>query len=280
MEPINVSDYYFLQTLYNLPDLKYEVQKYRAIDNAFTFSHKTEELAIVVTPTIGTEHLRHAISSVLNQSYKKLVHLIVCDGQRHLKNVSDIVSEFSDHRLSLMVLPYNTGASGFNGHRIYSAISFLLNSEFTLLLDEDNWYGQRHVESLISCIKTQKLDWAYSMRTIHDEQGTLLVDDDCESIGPFRPISGFKCLVDTNCYCFRTEVLAKVGHHWYHTSGADRYVFGKLSQLFPKYSTTKLHTLRYRLKSHKGLSKDFFIEGNRVMRERYNGYLPWKQQDY
>lgn len=138
-----------------------------------------------------------------------------------------MLSFFAGWVLFVSLVPFNTcnGIAGykFNGHRIYAACSYLINARYVFFLDEDNWYDPNHVSSLVELIEGDNLDWAYSLRKIHDHNGVFIVNDDCENLGPWLPFSGYHNLVDTNCYAVKREVLAKVAHAWYHPLGADRF---------------------------------------------------------
>lgn len=233
------------------------------------------DLATIVTPTTGNPLLYYAIKSVLEQSYGYIEHWVIADGPNYAPLVSSIIQKFDDDRLKLMVLPNNTGKHGYNGHRIYAAIPFLINSEFILFLDEDNWWDRNHVQSLIDTIKKEDLDWAFSMRKICKENGHFVVNDDCESIGDYPSFSGRPSLVDTNCYAFRRTSLLQSAHYWYHPLQADRYFFYQHKRKSPRFLSTGLYTVNYRLSNSKPPFSDFFIEGNKAMFNIYDGKLPW-----
>ena len=114
-----------------------------------------EKPVTVITPTIGSPKLLDAITSVLNQTYK-CNHVIVVDGRDYANQVLNII----DPRLvNIVVSPENTGKTGgnFYGHRIYAAYPHLINSDYILFLDEDNWYEPNHVETLRSEEHTSEL---------------------------------------------------------------------------------------------------------------------------
>lgn len=162
-----------------------------------------------------------------------------------------------------------------NGHRIYAAMPFLVNSQYILFLDEDNWYREDHVESLVECIEKNNLSWAYSMRNIFTEKGEFVAPDDCESVGSYPPFSGHAPLVDTNCYCFKRAELIRSASYWYHPRKADRYFFYHLKRNSPDFMPTGKYTVNYRLKENKPLFPSFFLEGNSIMLRKYKGKLPW-----
>src|SRR5688572_21615021 len=117
--------------------------------------------AIVITPTIGNPGLEDAMNSVRKQSYSNIVHLVVVDGKQYENSVLEILKKIPDYNYELVIFPWNTGANQWNGHRIFAAFGFLINEDYVLFLDDDNWFEEDHVSSLINCIKNNQLDWAY-----------------------------------------------------------------------------------------------------------------------
>ena len=130
-----------------------------------------EKPVTVITPSIGSKKLLDAIMSVATQTYK-CKHLIVIDGPEFSESVMDIIkiTQMMDPQpnINVVVSPENTGKTGgnFYGHRIYAAYPHLLNSDYILFLDEDNWYEPDHVETLVKAIEEKNLDFSYSLRKI------------------------------------------------------------------------------------------------------------------
>lgn len=143
--------------------------------------------AVVLTPTTGRPHLADAIKSVSLQSFQSLVHMLVVDGAQYEDSVREILSHANGERCETCVLPHNTGQHGINGHRIYAAFPLLLNADYILFLDEDNWFELDHVSSLVDALENSGADWAHSMRKIYTHDGVYVADDNCESLGGYRP---------------------------------------------------------------------------------------------
>ncbi len=232
--------------------------------------------AVVITPATGSKELVNAIDSIDRQTYKDLLHLIVVDGDCYLEDTLKILRETKASSYKLVSLPFNTGNNGFNGHRIYASIPYILNCKYVFLLDEDNWYDDNHIESLINLIEENDLDWAYSFRKIYSHDKKFITDDNCESLGDYPSYSARINLVDTSCYAIKAEVLKRICHIWYHPLGADRIFFDALSTHFKKYAASKLYTLNYRLHSNRPPLDNFFYQGNQAMLVKYNGY-PWQK---
>lgn len=219
---------------------------------------------MVITPTTGKDTVKKAIESVKAQTIAT-DHLIVADG---------IDTDFSIMPY-FMRLPENVGADGWYGHRVYAAMPLMVNADYILFLDEDNWFEPNHVETMINKIKSKNLMWAYSLRRICDESGQYVCDDDCESLGrsPAFYDSNLN-FVDTNCYCFRREFLVTVAHSFYGQWGADRPFYKAASTALPAFGCTGEATVNYRAPER---LLEMFREGNKLMKQAYK-VLPWRMK--
>jgi len=177
-----------------------------------------------------------------------------------------------------MTLPYNTGANGFYGHRIYAGVPHLLNADYIFFLDEDNWYEPDHVASLVEVLDRGN-DFAYSFRKIFNPDKSYVADDNCEALGKW-PIyfthNDPQYLIDTSSFAFKREFLQKTCHLWHSGWGGDRRYFYSVLAGNPKWDTNYKHTLCYRLDGNPGsVDGKFFIEGNKRQLEHYNNNLSW-----
>jgi len=230
----------------------------------------------VVTPTIASDLLEQCVSSVDNQTYKDLTHYIFIDGCQYEPKAREILVGSSKTRM--VELEENVG-KGWYGHRVYAACSFLVNADIICYLDEDNWYEPNHVEELVKAIETGA-QWAYSLRKIYDKHGNYICDDNCESLGKW-PIyfNNDAYHIDTSSFAVRRDVAVNIGHAWYGQWGADRQFFSNLKKFFPNFECTGNHSLCYRLDGNpNSVTSEFFEEGNRYMKEKYQGNYPWHQK--
>lgn len=252
---------------------------YESIDQIIKTAHAVSPRAVVLTPSTGSPFLARAVESVLKQEYEDIFHLVIVDGPIFELDVRRITSRFPPEQCKVVTLPFNTGANGINGHRIYASFPLLTNSDYIFFLDEDNWWDTDHASSLVELLEKEDMDWVYSMRKIytHDEQ--YIADDNCESIGPHLPYSykvkNWPSYIDTNCYAFKRNTIVQTAHHWYHPLRADRYFFSQLVEKFPRYISSKKYTVNYRLKKDGPVSTAYISEGNEFMINKYGFQLPW-----
>ena len=244
----------------------------------------------IITATIGKPQLANCIESVRNQTYKNIEHIVVIDGKEHWNNADEILTavEFpaNNPQENLIVLPYSTGKDRFNGHRIYGAFTYLANGDFVFWLDDDNSIEPNHVESLVNLVTENKLDWAYSLRKIVDDNDNVICNDDCENLGKYKSVINDH-FVDVSCFFVRRELAVNIAPVWYRQARppngmmeVDRALTAVLmhEQNKLKFDTNNDYTVKYRVGST-GISvqADFFINGNAEMLKRYAGKLPWKQ---
>mgnify|MGYP003339472425 FL=1 len=238
----------------------------------------TKPLVTIITPTTGTKHLEKCVDSVAKQTYNNIQHLVVVDGKEHRKKVEQQIH----HDVDLLVLPYNTGHSQYNGHHIYGASTFLCNGDYIIFLDEDNWLEPNHVESLVDVIGENS--WAYSLRKIVDSEGKYLCNDDCESLGNWPSILN-DYFVDVNCYMLRKDMALNFAPGWYRRARhpqeqpeVDRLLSGWLRRNNFKANCSGVYSVNYRVASRAdSVSGEFFLKGNEYMKQRMNGEYPWRK---
>lgn len=243
----------------------------------------------VITATTGKSTLAECIASVREQTYTNIEHIVVVDGKERWEQVDPILHAvqfpMSYINEQICVLPYPTGANRFNGHRIYGAFTYLSSGDYIMWLDDDNILEPNHVESLVKTVEENKLDWAYSLRKIIDEEGKFICNDDCESLGKWKSVLNDH-FVDVNCFFLKRDLAVSVSPIWYRQARqpgvmeVDRALTAVL--MHPnnnlKFDTNGDYTVRYRVGST-GISVQagFFLDGNQKMLQHYNGALPWKK---
>lgn len=221
---------------------------------------------VVITPTIGTKYLQQAINSVTQQTIPT-EHMVIVDGR--------LDNPFTVHPNTKVVhLSENTGHDGYNGHRIYAAFPMLTDADFIFFLDEDNWYEPTHVEKLVNFIQEKDLQWAYSLRNIVRQDGSFVIQDNCESLGiwpsVFAPNHHF---VDTNCYAFKRKYLMRHSHEFFGSHFfMDRLFYGAMEKALPEFDCNGEHTINYRVRQH---HEAMHLQGNEATKQHYQGNYPW-----
>ena len=224
---------------------------------------------MVITPTTGKDTVIKAIGSVNCQTIPT-EHLIVKDGKVKHTLI------YATKTRKIITLPENVGGGGWYGHRVYAAMPFMVNADYILFLDEDNWFEPNHVETLINKIKSKDLMWAYSLRRIVDDREQYVCEDDCESLGRWPTFYDHTLnFVDTNCYCFRREYLVHVCQHFYGQWGQDRVFYQAASKSLPAFGCTGEATVNYRAPER---LFNMFKEGNEKMINAYKQPLPWRNK--
>ena len=229
------------------------------------------ERIMVITPTTGKDTVKKAIVSIADQTIQ-VEHLLVHDGAEAKEKMSNwgLLGN-----VKTITLPENIGGNGWYGHRVYAAMPLMVNADYILFLDEDNWFEPNHVETLLQKIKSKDLMWAHSLRRIVDEAGQYIGDDDCESLGRYPTFYDHTLnFVDTNCYCFKREYLVTVAHAFYGQWGADRQFYKAAASALPAFGCTGEATVNYRAPER---LLGLFAEGNAAMKKAYVD-LPWRKK--
>ena len=238
-------------------------------------------LVTVITPTTGSHQLYNVLASVSKQTYSNIEHIVVADGPQYSKATQGMLE---GSQALLMQLPYNTGHSQYNGHRIYGAMSYIANGDYLCFLDQDNWYEDNHIESLVDVIQ-QGNDWAYSLRKIVSQEGKYICNDDCESLGKWDSVINDK-FIDVNCFMIPKAAAIQFSPYWYRRARhpqeqpeVDRILSPFMMQMCKKFDTNGEYTVNYRVASRADSVQDvFFIKGNEVMKQRMNGEYPWRKK--
>lgn len=237
----------------------------------------------IITPTVGTKHLEKNLSSVSNQTYDKVKHYVVIDGPHYKKAAESILDNYNDK--CVLQLPENTGSDNYNGHRIYGSVPFLVNADYVIFLDEDNWIEPNHVESLVNL--GRYYDWVFSLRKIVNQDGEYVCNDDCESLGQWPTVLHEReYFVDVGCYFLPTKMAIQTSSIWYRRARhpqeqpeVDRLLMQVLLQNKTAYMSTGEYTLNYRVGNRPDSVKaDFFLQGNKIMEQRYPEGFPWRNK--
>ena len=235
----------------------------------------------VITPTIGTKYLKRNLESVSKQTYRTN-HVVVVDGPQYDGGLD--LLEYKDK--TVIHLPENTGGGGYNGHRIYGAVPFLIDADYFIFLDEDNWIDENHVQTLVDAVKDK--EWAFSLRKIVDKDGSYICNDDCESLGLWPTcLSEQEYFVDVGCYFLPKKLAVQLAPIWYRRARhpqeqpeVDRLLMQLLRQNKLTCATTGEYTMNYMVGNRSdSVQAGFFQNGNKFMEQKYDGTFPWRKEN-
>ncbi len=194
-----------------------------------------EPLISVVIPTYNRpEHLRRALDSVFNQTYKRFEVLVVGDKCPELDRFVYAYPYAKDRRFKYYNLPRNGGAGG-HLPRNY-AIKMMCSTKWVAYLDDDNVWKEDHLESLVEEIRqNNNLDMVFGSMLIDGEE--LIFD---------IPRKG---RIDTSCVMHKFSLCVKNGLWKDRIEGGyshDWEFFNRITNEFNcEYKATKKCTLIY-----------------------------------
>jgi len=233
--------------------------------------------AAVVTVTRGDRpwELSNCVASIKAQ-YHPCTHYILCDGD--YQTFADIRKLYWDEHTKVCYWDAKIGGNGYAGQRWLAAAPQLVTENVTFFCNDDDWFSQNHVASIMGLITEKGYDWAYSLRSIYDKEGNFLLEDNCEALGELHDswnIPGHH-FVDWCMWGMKTEYLKQLAIILNQPSPqVDRQFYDAAKHIFPNFTSTKKHTFNFRLGGECGVQKEFFEMGNHALLQRFNGKLPW-----
>lgn len=240
-----------------------------------------QKKVVVITPTVGHRLLPQALRSVQTQTYRHVEHLVVVDGPESESKVRTAVQSLpsAGRQPILMVLPRRTGMNGWNGHRIYAAVPFLVEADFICYLDQDNWFDKEHVETLIEVTLRKGSSATFALRKIYSQSGDFVCTDDCESLGPLHDCyeREGRRHIDTNCWIVSRDLAMSLANDWLVPHSGDRLFAAGVMKRHPDLPCTQKYSVNYTAESTRAsVTIDYFLRGNEIMRQRYPTGLPWR----
>lgn len=253
------------------------VRRRAAEGKLFLVSEKPAQQSFltIITPTTGSRHLKGCLESVQNQTNHNVLHLVVVDGPEFQQAAQDILNQVPvlNIQRQVLVLPENTGAGGYNGHRIYGAMSFCINTPYVSFLDEDNTLDPTHCEHVYEQIAKPKKLWGFTHRQIIEQDGSYVCQDACESLGPYKKNVLGDCLIDVNCVVLSVPLAIRYAWIWYRKARdpllreeVDRLMTRLLSEYEKPETMGQIdtHTINYRVGNRPdSVQAKFFLLGNR-----------------
>jgi glycosyltransferase involved in cell wall biosynthesis len=242
------------------------------------FEHHRRQLRLpkvaIITPTTGGKFLEACVESVQKSTLPNVEHWIVVDGKEHEAKTDLVLAKFEGkHPVVKFVLPKNVGSGGWNGHRVFGSVPFLINADYVAYLDDDNIVDPKQYADLLRSIVANKTKWSYCLRYLMGADGNRVGEDNCESLGGIsHAVYGpGNYLIDTSCYMIERDLAIAAGPIWNARfrdpegrPEPDRELCKTLLMSAP-HSVVRKHHLGYRLGSTTlSVKPEFFEQGNRT----------------
>jgi hypothetical protein len=234
----------------------------RVFDAGLDNPQKSYDVAVVI-PTILRNTLREAIESIYRQKNVGRIQILIGIDvpEQSPESFEPLFSSCPKHCSVFVFYPgYSTSArngglhAAFDGGTLRTVLSYLANSRYLAYLDDDNYWDEFHLTSMLTAIRG--VDWVYSLRWfLHPKTRAPICIDEWESVGVDTGIFAekFGGFVDPNQLLIDKLVCEPVLRLWGvplsndpEAMSADRNVFGFLRQYFKRRSTD-LATVYYYL---------------------------------
>lgn len=208
-----------------------------------------EQAAVaVVIPTVLRPSLARALTSVFAQEFGGRVQVLVgIDAPQGSMEVLEATCRLAPSHYTVQAFypGYSTSVRHNGmwdspaGGALRTILSYLANAPVIAYLDDDNWWGPRHLATLTRAI--EPVDWAFSLRWfVHPATARPICIDQWESVGPGagRFLQEFDGFVDPNCLMIKTKRCAPTFSWWPiplpgdpRGAGSDRHVFDVLRRM-------------------------------------------------
>lgn len=207
----------------------------------------------VITPTTGKDGLCRLRNSLASQTIPS-VHIMLWDDKREgdflwpsvsndvyaVKRPSDL-TEYRQNGLSYSIeIPGSFVKGKAYGSALRSIGLMSANTEFVTFADDDVWFHNDHLETMVNILKQENSQWGFSVRKIWTSEGKYLGEDRFESVGdsPYRKVPYE--MVDNNVMMFRRKFGASAACLYRETEeyNDDRLMYSFLK----KYAGTPSRT--------------------------------------
>ena len=199
--------------------------------------------AAVVIQTVLRPSLLRAVRSVFDQDHTGRIQVLIgVDSHQGDGALLDTLFSECPPNVTLTLLDpgYSTSLrhggfySNHYGGALRTILSYAANSRYVAYLDDDDWWGRKHLSGLLSAIHQK--DWAFSYRWLVDrETGWPICRDEWDARGPGAGINleRFGGFVNPSCLMLDKSACHFILPFWSLSpfadgTGEDRLVFREL----------------------------------------------------
>ncbi len=239
----------------------------------------------VVIQTVLRPTLLRAVRSAFDQDHAGRIQVLIgIDARRGDLALLDTVSREcpANVMLTFLDLGYSTSRrhggfySNHYGGALRTILSYAANSKYVAYLDDDDWWGRKHLSGLLSAIGQK--EWAFSYRWLVDrETGWPICRDEWDARGPGEGINleRFGGFVNPSCLMLDKSACHFILPYWSLSpfsdgSGEDRLVFREL--LKRPWAATGKYTCYYEMdrevQNHPHHAREFAARGIGWMDDR------------
>lgn len=190
----------------------------------------------VITPyhNADSPYLQACITSVQEQTYKNLLHVMVADG-------CNLPPQYTHNNLHNIALPNRLNNYGDSPRSIGVIYAFALGVDAVTFLDSDNWYAPNHVETLVNTCISAQADVVTSRRYVCHLDGSVM---------GMCPESDGMIFCDTNCLLVTQKLAEEAGLWWLIPDDMhvidDRVMWDTLIHATDKIASTHTASVFYR----------------------------------
>ena len=234
----------------------------------------------VITSTIGRPELRKCVESVAAQTYP-CKHYVFVNGPKYHQPVRDVLGPLDFNMKShIYFLAEETGAVGADKpdcNGVFAAAPYLTNADWIFYLNDDDFFDENHVWSLVDLIQRHDLKWAYSLRKFVDINDQVICEDNFNSLGSHTLPHAGPPFVDNSCFAVSRRLACQLGMAWSAVPiMGDRCFFMALQDSGEKYGCTGLYTTNYRIGTGTAVGdSNLYLESDKLVRAQFPKGFPW-----
>lgn len=153
---------------------------------------------------------KRAINSVLKSSYKNLELIIIGDCcEISEKIVSEMIEQQNEEEKgTIRFFNFKEKQPLFSGSLRSKGID-LATGDIIVYIDSDDMYSEKHIEMIVSQMKSEKLDWCYFNDFINTGKGLSVREVELE-----HGLAGTSCIAHKRENCPNWDGCDEYGHDW------------------------------------------------------------------